>query len=56
MTCRRKKLKRKFVKKLEKWGKERSPVEDGPGADGEDEEFEREGNEKTIAFNLNEFE
>ena len=30
----------------------RSPVEDGPGADGEDEKFEREGNEKTIALNL----
>ena len=30
----------------------RSPVEDGPGADGEDEKFEREGDEKTIALNL----
>ena len=30
----------------------RSPVEDGPGADGEDEKFEREGDEETIALNL----
>jgi len=29
-----------------------TPVEDGPGADGEDEKFEREGDEKTIALNL----
>ena len=45
-------MKRKFVKKLEKWGKERSPVEDGPGADGKDEKFEREGDEKAVARNL----
>ena len=31
---------------------ERSPVEDGPGADGKDEQFEREGDEKAIALNL----
>ena len=28
------------------------PVEDGPGADGKDEKFEREGDEKAIALNL----
>ena len=30
----------------------RSPVEDGPGADGEDEKFKREGDEKAVALNL----
>ena len=28
------------------------PVEDGPGADGEDEEFEREGDEEAVTLNL----
>ena len=30
----------------------RSPIEDGPGADGEDEKFKREGDEKAVALNL----
>ena len=29
-----------------------SPVEDCPGADGEDEKFEREGDEKAVTLNL----